>query len=141
MSNEVTDLRKGERFRVVQPLDGALNGTPVSLLDLSVVGAQILHSHPVRIGTRTPLTFKHDGTTISVSVLVVWSHLSQSAEGLRYKSGVKLIEPDVRYAAALNSLIRSGAIALDVDSLERKRQRELDRQQRRQSGPKFSAVP
>lgn len=141
MNDEVTDLRKGDRFTVVAAVEGTFNSVPVSLLNISLGGAQILHAHPVRLGTPATLTFQRGGVGASVSVTVVWSHLQQTEEGLRYKSGVKLQEPDVRYAAAMNSYIRSGIIAMDTESLERKRQREAERQMRRASSPKITALP
>lgn len=141
MSEEVTDLRKGDRFLVTQPIEGAFNGSPVALLNVSVSGAQLLHAQPLRIGTRATLTFSKLDVRVTVVVIVVWSHLSQTAEGLRYRSGVKLAEPSVPYAAALNSFLRTGIVTPDTESLERKRQREAERQQRRQSGPKMSVVP
>lgn len=141
MIDEVTDLRKGDRFIVVELIEGTFNSVPVSLVNLSLGGAQIQHAHPVRLGTPATLTFIYKGVGATVTVTVVWSHLQQTEEGLRYKSGVKLQEPDVRYAAAMNSFIRSGAIAMDTESLERKRQREAEKQMRRQSSPKITALP
>jgi hypothetical protein len=141
MSDEVTDLRKGDRFIAATPVEGTFNSVPVSLLNLSLGGAQIQHANPVRLGTPATLTFTRGGISASVTVTVVWSHLSQTDEGLRYRSGVKLQGPDVRWAAAMNSFIRTGVIAIDTESLERKRQREREKQLKRQSGPKFTAVP
>lgn len=141
MNDEVTDLRKGDRFLVVELIEGTFNSVPVSLVNLSLGGAQIQHAHPVRLGTPATLSFVRGGVGATVTVTVVWSHLQQTEEGLRYKSGVKLQEPDVRYAAAMNSFIRSGAIAIDTESLERKRQREAEKQMRRQSPPKITALP
>jgi len=141
MNDEVTDLRKGDRFLVTQPIDGAFNGSPVALMNVSVSGAQLLHAQPLRIGTRATLTFSKLDVRVTVVVIVVWSHLSQTAEGLRYRSGIKLSEPNVQYAAGLNSFLRGGIITPDTESLERKREREAERQRRRESGPKMSVVP
>jgi hypothetical protein len=141
MNDEVTDLRKGDRFIVVELVEGTFNSVPVTLVNLSLGGAQIQHAHPVRLGTPATLTFVRGGIGATVTVTVVWSHLQQTEEGLRYKSGVKLQEPDVRYAAAMNSYIRSAVIVVDTESLERKRQREAEKQMRRQSSPKITALP
>jgi PilZ domain. len=141
MNDDVTDLRKGDRFLVSEPVEGTFGATPVTLLNISLGGAQLLHAQPLRIGTRASLTFRHAGEGASVSVIVVWSHLSQTSEGLRYRSGVKLDAPDVSYARALNTFVRAGIAALDDESLERKRQRELEREMRRKSSPKISLPP
>ena len=141
MNDEVADLRKNDRYTVVELIEGTFNSVPVSLVNLSLGGAQILHAHPVRLGTPATLTFHRGPIGATVTVTVVWSHLQQTEEGLRYKSGVKLQEPDIRYAAAMNSYIRSGTIVIDTESLERKRQREAEREMRRQSTPKITALP
>lgn len=141
MNEEMTDLRQGDRFLVVEPLDGTFGASPITLVNVSVSGVQILHAQPLRIGTVTSLSFSHQGVTASVTVRVVWSHLSQTEDGFRYRSGMKLLEPDVRYAAALNALLRLGSIVVDRDSLERKRERELEREMRRKSSPKLGFLP
>lgn len=141
MNDEVTDLRKDDRYLVVELVEGAFNGVPVALLNMGLGGAQLLHAQPIRIGTHATLTFTRAGVGASLVVSVVWSHLSQTNDGLRYRSGVKLLEPDVRYATALNAYIRTGVVDLDRDSLERKRQRQLERELRRQSSPKMSSLP
>ncbi|HVG24502.1 MAG TPA: PilZ domain-containing protein [Thermoanaerobaculia bacterium] len=141
MNDDVTDLRKSDRFVAVEPIEGTFGATPATLLNVSLGGVQMQHAQPIRIGTRATLTFNRRGTGASVAVVVVWSHLAQTQEGLRYRSGAKLAEPDVPYAAALNAFIRSGVIALETDSLERKRQREAEREMKRKSGPKITALP
>jgi hypothetical protein len=141
MDDEVIDLRKGDRFHAVVPIGGSFSSTDVSLINVSVTGAQVMHSQPIRIGTRSRLTFHHGDVVASVQVQVVWSHLWQTPEGHAYRSGVRLDMPDVQFAAAVNGLLRAGAIQRDTESLERKRQRELEREMRRKSGSKLTPVP
>ena len=141
MNEDVIDLRKGDRFHAVEPIDGSFNAIDVSVINVSVTGAQIMHAQPIRIGTRARLAFTHGEVIVSVMVQVVWSHLWQTAEGHAYRSGVRLDTPEGQYAAAVNAMLRSGAIQRDTDSLERKRQRELERELRRKSGPKLTTVP
>lgn len=141
MNEEVIDLRKGDRFQAVEPIGGSFNGIDVSVINVSVTGAQIMHAQPMRIGTRSRLAFQHGEVTVSVQVQVVWSHLWQTPEGLAYRSGVHLDATDVPYATAVNALIRSGTLHRDTESLERKRQREEERELRRKSGPKLNSAP
>jgi hypothetical protein len=140
MNEDVIDLRKGDRFHAVAPMSGSFNGVDVSLINLSVTGAQIMHAQPIRIGTRSRLAFQHGQVTVSVQVQVVWSHLWQTPDGHAYRSGVRLDAMDVAYAAAVHALVRTHAIEQDTESLERKRQREAERELRRKSGPKYVPV-
>jgi len=141
MTDEVIDLRRGDRFYAVEPMSGIFGATDVTVINVSVTGAQLMHAQPLRIGTRSRLSFTRGEVTVSVQVQVMWSHLWQTPGGHAYRSGVRLDTADVPYAAAVNALIRSGAIQLDTESLERKRQREEERELRRKSGPKISTVP
>jgi hypothetical protein len=141
MNDEVIDLRKGDRFHAVVPIAGTFNGVDVSVINVSVTGAQLMHAQPIRIGTRARLIFQQGGDMVTVQVQVVWSHLWQTPEGHAYRSGVRLDAQDVGYAAMVNALIRSGAVERDTESLERKRQREEERELRRKSGPKYIPVP
>lgn len=137
MNDEVIDLRKGDRFHAVAPISGAFNAIDVSVVNVSVTGAQIMHAQPIRIGTRSRLSFQFGEVMASVQVQVVWSHLWQTPDGHAYRSGVRLDAADVAYARAVHDLIRAGAVQLDTESIERKRQRETERELRRKSGPKF----
>jgi hypothetical protein len=141
MSEDVIDLRKGDRFHAVEPIGGSFGATDVSVINVSVTGAQIMHTQPIRIGTRARLAFRHGEVIVSIVVQVVWSHLWQTPEGHAYRSGVRLDAPEVQYASAVNSLLRAGAVQRDTDSLERKRQRETERELRRKSGPKINPAP
>jgi hypothetical protein len=140
-TTEPTNLRKGERFQVLQPIEGTFGNVDVTLLNLALGGAQLQHAQPLRIGTRARLTFRRGDAAASVQGRVVWSHFSQTASGLLYKSGIQVDGGDVQYAAGVASLLRSGALGRDTDSLERKRQRELDREKLRSSSPKLYSVP
>lgn|SRR5690348_7480255 len=141
MNEEVIDLRKGDRFHVAEPIGGSFSAIDVSVINVSVTGAQIMHAQPIRIGTRSRLAFRHGEVTVSVMVQVVWSHLWQTPDGHAYRSGVRLDAPDVQYAAAVHDLIRHGVLQRDTESLERKRQREMERELRRKSGPKMTTLP
>ena len=133
MTSEITDLRKGERFLVVETISGSFGGTDVTILNVALAGMQVAHAQPLRIGTRARLTFTHGGVDVGIAARVLWSQLSQSHDSsgkLLYKTGLRLEATDPQYAVAINALFKSGAIRRDADSLERKRQREIEREKR-----------
>lgn len=141
MEDSINESRKGERFVAVAPIAGSFATNDVQIFNLSILGAQILHESTIRIGTRAAFSFNHRGTRVAVQAQVVWSHLAQTGERLLYRSGIRLVEPDIRYATAINELLRDGMLTKDVDSLDRKREREIERERRRQSGPKAIVPP
>jgi hypothetical protein len=139
MTIEVVDLRRGERFTVVEPLTGTFGPAEVALVNLSLGGVQISHPQPVRIGTRAKLSCRRGDVTILVPATIVWSHLNASAAGMVYHSGLKLDAADPQYALAINTLMRAGIIRQDVGSLDRKKQRMQEREEARKS--KIRAIP
>jgi len=133
MNIEVTDLRKGDRFVATDSIAGTFGPTEILVLDLSLGGAKVSHPQPVRIGTRARLTFKRGDVAASVQGHVVWSHLSRTGNGMAYHSGIQLEGVEAHYALAINSLIRAAILQKDVGSLERKRERLLEREQARKT--------
>jgi hypothetical protein len=128
MTIEIVELRRGDRFRVTETLSGTFGAAEVVFLDLSLGGAQLSHPQPLRIGTGAKLSFRLRDVSATVTAHVVWSHLSRTKGGMAYVSGVKLDAVDPQYAMALNSLLRAGVLTKDADSLDRKRERMIERE-------------
>lgn len=128
MTIEVTDLRRADRFVAVEPVSGTFGPAEMIVLDLSLAGAKISHAQPIRIGTRAKLTFKRGDATATLHAQVVWSHLSPGKGGMSYQSGLKLEGVDAQYALALNTLLRANVLKKDTNSLERKRERLVQRE-------------
>jgi hypothetical protein len=134
MTSEVADLRKGDRFEVVEPVTGSFGPAEIAVLNLSLRGAQISHPQPLRIGTRGKLWFKRGDVTVTIQATVVWSHLLRSTSGtMAYRTGVRLDSVDAPYALAINTMMRNGIIRQDVDSMNKKRARLAEREEQRKS--------
>lgn len=134
MSLEVQDLRKGARFLAVAPLAGTFSASEVTVINISLGGAQLMHAQPLRIGTRAKLWFQVGDVVCSTQARVLWSHLSQHANEsgkFMYTSGLQVDAPEPSYAASINALFTRGMIRKDTTSLERKRERLLERERER----------
>jgi hypothetical protein len=138
MEIEVAEVRKGDRFVIVQTLGGTFGAADVSIIDVSVGGAKLEHAQAMRIGTAARLTFRAGDVTANVQGRVIWSHMVPTPKGLVYRSGIQ-VQPDPTYALAVNSLFKSGLAVRDSDSLERKKQRLLEREQERSK--KMRVIP
>ncbi|HEX7708221.1 MAG TPA: PilZ domain-containing protein [Thermoanaerobaculia bacterium] len=144
MSLEISDLRKGVRFNCTHPLNASFNGWEVTLSNLSLGGAQIVHAEPVKIGTRSRITLPTEDGPVSIGAQVIWCRLAQSEGKLLYRTGLKLAAAEPRFALALNAMIRNGNAQADRESLERKRERALEREEqlaRAKVSPLPSALP
>lgn len=140
MQSEVAEHRNGDRFVFLTPLNATFIGSEVTLSNVSLEGAQILHPQPLRLGTHGHLQFRYRETTVTVSGRVIWSHLAQTESGTAYRSGMTLDEPDQQYATTLNALFRDGLVQRDLESLDRKRERMIEREERRKSQPYLTPV-
>lgn len=143
MTTDVIDLRKGERFLVVGEIAGTFGATDITLLNVALAGVQVANAQPLRIGTRARLTFSYGNVEVEIAARVLWSQLSQSHDAsgkLLYKTGMKIEAADPQYGVAVNALFKAGAIQRDTESLERKRQRQEERE-RRLSTAKMRVIP
>jgi hypothetical protein len=130
MNMEVAELRKGDRFVFVHQPSGTFGPADIRVIDVSLGGAQIQHPQPVRIGTVARFAFRQAGEVVSTQGRVIWSHLIKTAEGLVYRTGIR-IQADTTYAMSVNAFYKLGETTRDGDSLERKRQRAIEREKAR----------
>jgi len=135
---DVPDSRGAERFIASNPIEGRFGRTDVTIWDLAESGLQMEHAEPLKIATKGPVAFKLDEITVTVPGIVIWSHLSKTVDAhgrLLYRSGVRL-EADIElFASAVNRLAGSGRIRRDTASLERKRKKQVERDQELRARP------
>jgi hypothetical protein len=132
----VEELRKADRFVVVDPITGTFGPADVVVVNLSLAGAQITHPQPVRIGTLGRLVFRRGDVSVTTQARVLWSHLKTVGGKLSYCTGVRIENVDPQWGLAINSLFRAGVLRQEKDSLDKKRKREVEREEKRKSGPK-----
>jgi len=133
----IEELRKADRFVVVDPITSTFGPAEAVLSNLSISGVQMTHAQPIRIGTLARLSFRRGDVSIATQARVIWSHVAPAAGGkLMYRSGLRIEAADPQYAMAINSLLRAGALRQDLDSLDKKREREVLREEKKRSGPK-----
>ncbi|HKR63419.1 MAG TPA: hypothetical protein VJZ00_06770 [Thermoanaerobaculia bacterium] len=144
MTANVIDLRKGERFVVLEPIYGTFGPSDMTVRNLGVGGLQIVHAQPLRIGTRGRVVFQHRDVAVNVHARLLWSHLSRTPDEsgkFLYVSGVILENAEAPYAAAVNSLFRMGVTRPDTQSMDRKRERVAEREEARKSQMKMVPLP
>lgn len=135
---QVEELRKTDRFVALEPIAGTFGAAEATVLNISIGGAQISHAQPIRIGTTGRLAFRRGDVVVATQARVLWSHVAPGPGGrLTYCSGLKIEAVDPSYAMAINTLIRTGAIRQDLDSMDRKRKRMIEREEKKKSGPKI----
>jgi hypothetical protein len=118
--------RSTPRFHPDTPLPATftINGAPgpVGLRDLSVTGAQIEHTVPIRPATAGTLKIE----SFSARATVIWSRLA--APGI-YRSGLRIHEDLDLVAAKIRELLGRGIVKKHAgDAAARQREAQLARQ-------------
>jgi hypothetical protein len=139
---EVNEVRSAERYSAKEPISGSFGAASIGVVNLSYHGAMIEHAQPLRLATKSRLWFKHADITVAVQAIVVWSRLSKqpNAKGkYLYHSGLRVDSGAADLAAALQALANRGLVSLDMETLDRKRQRTEERE-REKTSPRMRAV-
>src|SRR6202171_4766639 len=128
---EVKDLRSGERWLLDEPVVGSFGAAEVTVVNVAEQGVQLTHAQPLRLATRARLWFRRGTIAVNVHGMIVWSHLSKNPnhEGkYLYQSGVRVESSADEFARTLTDLSSHHLLRRDAGSLERKRQRLLERE-------------
>jgi len=146
-SLQVVDCRQTRRFKTRRLVDATFGACQGTVLDLGEGGFQIEHAGSIKISTSGSIHIKNPDTNevLSIGSTVVWSRLSSSADGrMLYHTGLRIEEPIEPAAAVFGRLVRACGTP-DTDSLERKRQAMIARQQERERAaagtPNLKTVP
>ena len=114
----IEDFRNFDRYRLITPLTASFGeGTPVSLLDLSIRGARILSTQSFGVGVGEQLRFRADGDVVVVA-RVMWSSRSNVPD--MFNTGLLITGQDEIMRAAIHRLCMKGDARIDMDSLKRK---------------------
>jgi hypothetical protein len=99
-------LRTAERFLLTPPLSATLDGTPVSLSDISSKGARFRHEQPFQPGHKGNLRLAVESglPPLSLEAVIIWSH----GEGQsKWISGVRTYGRNDAIDAVLGRLLDS----------------------------------
>lgn len=133
----VEELRAAERFAAAAPISATFAAYPVTIVNLSTIGAQIEHAGPIRLGTVGRFMLRLGDVAFDVKGFLTWSRLSktpsESGQHL-YRSGLRIESGNAEYALALHLLIKAGSMRREPDTLERKRRRLVERMAEKNRG-------
>lgn len=86
--------RRAARTRVTQKVEVLVDGNPVQLIDVSVVGAQVVSPTILRPNQRIRVTLQDPARPIRVSGGVAWASFEMPKEGVRYRAGIEFFDAD-----------------------------------------------
>ena len=96
--------RRAARFRIRQGVEIQLDGNPANLVDLSVMGAQVISATILRPNQRVRISVPTDDFVMRFRGAVAWAkfELPKPTEPPRYRAGVEFADAD---AAAMDEVL------------------------------------
>jgi hypothetical protein len=86
--------RRAPRFPVVDNVEVLADGNPATLVELSLVGAQIVSVSTLRPNQRLRMSLPDASRPIRFSAGVVWAAFEMPKEGPQYRAGIEFYDAD-----------------------------------------------
>jgi hypothetical protein len=86
--------RRAPRFRVVDNVEVLADGNPATLVELSLVGAQIVSVSTLRPNQRLRMSLPDASRPIRFSAGVVWAAFEMPKAGPQYRAGIEFYDAD-----------------------------------------------
>jgi hypothetical protein len=83
-----TGTRRAERVAITKSVDVLIDGNPATLVNISIVGAQVLSPSLLRPNQRVRMSLVDEARPIRFNGVVAWAAFEMPKEGPRYRAGV-----------------------------------------------------
>jgi hypothetical protein len=71
-----------------------IDGNPAALVDLSIVGAQVVSPTSLKPNQRVRVTLPNGQKPLRLSGAIAWASFEIPKSGVRYRAGVEFLDPD-----------------------------------------------
>lgn len=89
-----TGTRRAPRFVIVEGVDVQVDGKPAALVNLSLVGAQVVSVTILKPNQRVRFTLADKPKPVRIGAVVAWAAFEIPKTGPRYRAGIEFLEPD-----------------------------------------------
>ena len=86
--------RRAQRYRIISGIEVLIDGNPALLVDLSVVGAQVVSATLLKPNQRVRLSFIESARPVRFSAGVAWSAFELPKGEPRYRAGIEFFDAD-----------------------------------------------
>ena len=98
---EFRGTRRATRYRIAGTLDALVEGTQASLVDLSVIGAQVVSPVVLKPNQRVRMSLQDHAGAVRFNASVAWASFEiPPNSGPRYRAGLEFVDAD---AAAIDA--------------------------------------
>ena len=92
--------RRAPRFKIAPNVDAVVDGNAAVLVDLSIVGAQVVSGGGLKPNQRVRAVLSDEAGAIRFNATVAWAKFEMSGGGPRYRAGLDFVDAD---AAAIEA--------------------------------------
>lgn len=92
LSIDYRGTRRAPRYRMVEGTAGQIDGASAAIVDLSVIGAQIISPSVLRPEQRVRITLSDDGGVLRLNAAVAWVRFEIPKSTPRYRAGVEFTD-------------------------------------------------
>lgn len=92
--------RRAPRFRMADGTSAQINGAPAVVIDLSVIGAQIISKGALKPAQRIRFALVDDTATVRIAATVAWASFEIPKATPRYRAGLEFRDADVKAVEA-----------------------------------------
>jgi hypothetical protein len=96
--------RRAPRFKIAEGVELQIDGNPAALIDLSLVGAQVVSPTILKPNQRVRVSFVSGARPVRFSAAVAWASFEIPKGGPRYRAGIEFFDPD---QAAVHAFLES----------------------------------
>ena len=86
--------RRAPRFKIVDGVEVLIDSNPATLIDLSLVGAQVVSATSLKPNQRLRISFPDQSRPVRFSAAVAWASFEMPKGGPRYRAGIEFFDAD-----------------------------------------------
>jgi len=86
--------RRAPRVKIVDGVEVLIDGSPATLIDLSVAGAQVISVTILRPNQRVRMILPHEERPLRCVAAVAWAALRTPKTGPRYRAGIEFFDAE-----------------------------------------------
>ena len=88
--------RRAPRFKIVENVEVLVDGNPAMLVDLSVVGAQVVSPTILKPNQRVRMSLPDSSRSLRFSAGVAWAAFEMPKSGVQYRAGIEFYDADAK---------------------------------------------
>jgi hypothetical protein len=87
--------RRAARFKMAGTVEALLDGNPATIVDLSIVGAQVVSAHMLKPNQRLEMALNDGAGDVRYNAVVAWTSFEiPPSSGPRYRAGINFEDAD-----------------------------------------------